>query len=144
MPETSVTFRVQARIEDVRRFLSDPQELGKCIVGVKEVRSMGCNDSIWKVEVRAGFIAQLMTLRAHIENLEQNRITFKAEGQNLQLLGQADLAEEDRGTSIHLNARVEPTGPLAGLINSVMKNTQQKLIDETVLNIRSKLESVSV
>lgn len=144
MPETSVTFHVRANAEEVRSFLNDLQELGKCIVGVTEVRSLGPADSLWKVEVRAGFIAQLINLKAHIEAGESpNIMSFRAEGQNLNLSGTAKLREEVNGTTISLKASIEPTGPLAGLVNSVLKNTQQKLIDQTVSNLRARLEAVS-
>lgn len=142
MPETEIRFTLPASQEDVYALISDLPAIGRCLAGVKAVRVLTDEDSEWKVEVRAGVVAQTVTLRARItERKPPQALAFAATGMNLELTGRAELAPLGPGqTEVHVRAAVEPRGPLAPLIDLIMKRTQERLIAESVENLKRDLE----
>lgn len=142
MPETEIRFTLPASQEDVYALISDLPAIGRCLAGVKAVRMLTDEDSEWKVEVRAGVVAQTVTLRARItERKPPQALAFAATGMNLELSGRAELAPAGSGeTEVHVRAAVEPRGPLAPLIDLIMKRTQERLIAESVENLKRDLE----
>lgn len=142
MPETEIRFTLPTSQEEVYNLISDLPAIGRCLAGVKAVRVLTDEESEWKVEVRAGVVAQTVTLRARItERKPPQALAFAATGMNIELSGRAELTPEGPGqTEVHVRARIEPRGPLAPLIELIMRRTQERLIAESVENLQQDLE----
>lgn len=142
MEETEIRFTLPAPQAEVYALISDLPAIGRCLAGVKAVRVVTEEESEWKVEVRAGVVAQVVTLHARInERKPPQALAFTAKGMNIELSGRAELTPlGPHQTDVWVRAAVEPQGALAPLIDLVMKRTQQRLIAESVENIRRYLE----
>lgn len=140
---TEITFTLPASQAEAYTLISDLGAIGRCLAGVKSVTVLSDEDSEWRVEVRAGVVAQTVTLRARmLDRRPPESLAFSARGMNIELEGQATLRTSGpRETEVQVVATVQPRGPLAPLIDLVMRRTQQRLVDESVQNIKRYLES---
>ncbi len=141
MLEVVEEFNVASPIDAVYSAICNVGEIGYALAGVKSVEVLNDDESLWKIEVRAGIMARTLTLNGRIVEREPpNRIAFAAVGPNLSLAGSLSLTRVDAGmTHCMAQARSEVTGRLAPLINLVAKTTQKQLIAETIANFRKLL-----
>lgn len=141
MLEVVEEFDVTSPIEAVYSAICNVSEIGYALAGVKSVEVLSDDESLWKIEVKAGIMARTLTLNGRIiEREPPNRIAFAAVGPNISLAGSLSLTELEGGvTHCRAQARSEVTGRLAPLINLVAKTTQKQLIAETIANFRKLL-----
>lgn len=135
------TFEVPLPIGLVFKAINDVGEIGYCVAGVKQVDVLNDSESDWKIEVRAGFLAQTIKVRGRItERQFPTRLAFTGEGLNVSLSGDIGLECLDpEQTRCRIAIRSEAAGPLAPLVNLVAKTAQQRLVAESILNFRKKL-----
>src|SRR4051794_36685257 len=102
----------------VYREVNDVGGIGSCVAGVKTIDVVNADESRWKLEVSAGFMAMTMDFDARIvERREPAYVGFAATGQNVTLSGHIAIADGDGGGSrctVVIDA--EPRGPLAPLV----------------------------
>ncbi len=57
-------FELAVPIERMYSALSDIDDIGWCVAGVKQVKVLSPDDSVWKIEARAGFMARTFDIEA--------------------------------------------------------------------------------
>ena len=138
-------FDVEAETTHVYRSICDVGEIGYVIAGVQQVDVIDQDRSTWKVQVKAGMIAQTLTLNGLIVTRNPpSGLTFRAEGRNVALSGLVELTAAGPAlTRCRVAVESQVTGKLASLVNLVVRTTQRQLINQTIANFRRKLETES-
>jgi carbon monoxide dehydrogenase subunit G len=127
------------------RELNDIEQIGYCVAGVKEVTAISADESRWKVEVRAGFMARTFNLNGRItERRPPEFLAFSGAGQDVEIAGHVQLLSLSSDLT-RCETVVEATvvGPFASIVDLMAKGPQQALIQETINNLRKRLESVA-
>lgn len=134
-------FDVASGIAHVYASICDVGEIGYVIAGAQRVEAIDENRSVWKVRVKAGMIAQTLTLSGEILSRQPPRgLTFKAEGRHVALSGRIQLTDAGQElTRCRVEVESQVTGKLASLVNLIMRTTQRQLMDQTIANFRRKL-----
>lgn len=134
-------FAVALSPAAVYREINDVAGIGSCIAGVKEIDVRNDDESRWKLEVSAGFMAMTMDFEARIvERREPEYVGFAATGQNVSLSGHiAIVGGEDGGADCTVVIDAEPKGPLAPLVEQMGRGVQQQLARKTINNVRARL-----
>jgi len=134
-------FDVALPIEDVYRAISNIGEFGYVLAGVKEVQMLDADHSVWKVEVRAGMVAQTLTLYGRVVERQPPRLlSFAADGKNVVMSGQIELATAASAQTIcRVAVNAEVTGRLAPIIDLISRTLQKQMIAQTIENFRQKL-----
>src|SRR5207244_2312698 len=79
---------VNAPVEKVWSFLSDMQQVGRCVPGVENVEVLDATHARWTLTVKIGPLSQ--TIKVLTETLEQiplRRGRFRAEAENIDMIG---------------------------------------------------------
>jgi carbon monoxide dehydrogenase subunit G len=130
-------------IERMYAAINDIDTIGWCVAGVKQVKAISADDSLWKIEARAGFMARTFDIQAKIvERRPPEHLAFVGKGQDLDLSGHLDLRRQapDR-TECEIEVDVTVTGPFRSIVDLMAKGPQQQLIRQTIANLRKKLET---
>ena len=136
------TVEIAVPIEHMYEAISDIEDIGWCVAGVKQVRATSPDDSIWKVEARAGFMARTFDIDAKIvERRPPEYLAFVGTGQDLVMSGNLTLRSlgSDR-TECEIEVDAQVTGPFASIVDLMARGPQQALIRQTIANLRKKLE----
>lgn len=137
-------FYVLAAPELMFRELNDVGGIGQCIAGVKRVEVLSDDESRWKLEVRAGFVAMNVELDARItERRPHDLLRFVASGQDVEIDGRVDLAANGSGTNCRVLIDATIGGALGPLAERVARGPQEQLVATTIENIRQRLEAAS-
>lgn len=141
MPDVTEEFDIAVPISAVYAAICDVGTIGYALAGVKSVEVLSEDESLWKIEVKAGMMSRTLTLTGRIVDRDPpRRIAFEATGPNVFLSGVMTLTEVEPGrTRCSAQASSEVTGRLAPLINLVAKTTQKQLIAQTIANFRTML-----
>lgn len=138
-------FEIDVPIERMYREINNIGEIGYCIAGVKEVKVLSEDESRWKVEARAGFMARTFNLSGKItERRSPEYLAFSGAGQDVEITGHLRLSPVAPSRT-HCETVVEATvvGPFASIVDLMAKGPQQALIQTTIDNLRKRLESVA-
>jgi uncharacterized protein len=141
MPERTVSFEVGAPPERVWAFLSDMREVGRCVPGVEQVELLDDRRARWSLRVKVGPMAQ--TIQITTETLEQVPLRhgkFRGEADMLEIIGTIDLTPAGHGTKVVYTMTVAPKGPLARIMDNVIRSRLQSQTEEFALNVRRALE----
>jgi carbon monoxide dehydrogenase subunit G len=136
-------FEVAVPIDRMYSAINDIDDIGWCVAGVKQVKEISPDDSLWKIEARAGFMARTFDIKAKIvERRPPEHLAFVGTGQDLEMSGHLDLQSlaPDR-TDCEIEVDVSMTGPFASIVDLMAKGPQQQLIRQTIANLRKKLET---
>ena len=137
------TFEVGAPIERLYGVLNDVDEIGQCIAGVKEVVAVSDTESRWKIEARAGFMARMFNIAGTItERRPPSYLAFRGVGQDVTISGFVELERvEARVTRCSAVVEAETSGALAPLVDLMARGPQQALIEQTIANLRRRLDT---
>jgi carbon monoxide dehydrogenase subunit G len=138
-------FEVASSPEVTFRELNNVGSIGYCIAGVQEVTVLNDDESRWKVQVRAGFMAITVDLHAKITDRQPGRrLAFAASGQDVELSGNVEFEPgSSGGTRCSIVIDADIGGPLGPLADVMAQGPQQQLVAETVRNIRERLPAVA-
>ena len=136
-------FVVSTGRDAVYEQLNDVGQIGWCVAGVKSIEVVDDDRSVWKIEQRFGIIARSFTLAAQITGrTPRERIAFSAADREVSITGRVDLADRGEGTACAVWLDIDVRGPLAPLVEIFAKGPQKALIQQTVANLRERLEGV--
>lgn len=138
-------FEIAVSIERMYREINDVGQIGYCIAGVKEVTVVSDDESKWKVEARAGFMARTFNLNGRIvERRPPEYLAFSGAGQDVEIAGHLQL-QPLAADRTRCEAVVEATvvGPFASIVDLMARGPQEQLIQETIDNLRRRLEAVA-
>ncbi len=141
MPEGTVTFDVEAPVEKVWSFLSDMRQVGRCVPGVESVDVLDATHARWTLTVKIGPLSQ--TIKVLTETLEQvplRRGRFRAEAENIDMMGTTELTPAGNGTKIVYTMVVNAKGPLARIMDNFMRTKLKSQTEEFAANVKRALE----
>ena len=141
MPEGTVAFDVKAPIEKVWSFLSDMRQIGRCVPGVESVDVLDATHARWTLTVKIGPLSQ--TIKVLTETLEQvplRRGRFRAEAENVDMMGTTELTPSGNGTKIVYTMVVNAKGPLARIMDNFMRTKLKSQTEEFAANVKRALE----
>ena len=141
MPEGTVAFDVNAPVEKVWSFLSDMQQVGRCVPGVENVEVLDAMHARWTLTVKIGPLSQ--TIKVLTETLEQiplRRGRFRAEAENIAMIGATELTPAGKGTRIVYTMAVNAKGPLARIMDNFMRTKLKSQTEEFAANVKRALE----
>lgn len=138
-------FDVACSPELTYQELNSVADIGQCIAGVQEITIVNSDESRWKLQVLAGFMAITLALDARItERQPYERIAFAAVGQDVSLTGHVKISSSAPLVStceVVIDADIG--GPLGPLADVMAQGPQQALIAETITNIRARLTALA-
>lgn len=136
-------FDVDCAIERVYSEINNIGEIGQCVAGVRDVQAISEDESMWVVEVRAGFITRKFKIRGVItERRPPDGLSFAGYTQDIEVSGDVRLSPLDGNrTRCFAAVEFEVSGPMAPLIELMAKGPQQRMISETIANLRARLEA---
>jgi carbon monoxide dehydrogenase subunit G len=138
-------FEIAVPIDRMYREIHDIGEIGYCIAGVKDVKVISADESKWKIEARAGFMARTFNLDGQItERRPPELMAFAGKGQDIEISGHVLLSAVSASrTRCETVVEVVVTGPFATLVDLMAKGPQQALVKQTITNLRHRLEAVA-
>jgi carbon monoxide dehydrogenase subunit G len=138
-------FDVRCPIERMYAEVNNIGEIGYCIAGVKEVRTISDDESEWKVEARAGVMARTFRIRGLItERRPPEGISFTGRAPEVQVAGSVRLSAVDETTTrCAVSVEFDVIGAFKSLVDQMAKGPQQRMIRETIANLRDRLEVVA-
>jgi carbon monoxide dehydrogenase subunit G len=138
-------FEIAVPIDRMYREIHDVGEVGYCIAGVKEVTVISPDESLWKIEARAGFMARTFKLNGRItERRPPELLAFSGTGRDIAINGHVQLSSlSPTRTRCETVVEAVVSGPFAALVDLMARGPQQALIKQTIENLRTRLESVA-
>ena len=138
-------FDVACTPELTYRELNSVADIGQCIAGVQEVTVINGDESRWKIQVLAGFMAITLSLDAQItERHPYERIAFAAVGQDVALTGHVNISSSaPMMSTCEVVIDADIGGPLGPLADVMARGPQEALIAETIKNIRARLSALA-
>jgi carbon monoxide dehydrogenase subunit G len=135
-------FEVPVPIDQVYKELSNIGQIGMCISGVKSVQLLNDDESIWKVEARAGFMARTFNVHGRItERHAPDFISFTGVTQDASVSGVVKLsAISSSETRCWASIAIEVTGAFKPLVDQMARGPQQKMVQETIANLQARLD----
>jgi uncharacterized protein len=120
-------------------------EIGYCIAGVKEIRTISDDESEWTIEARAGIMARTFRIRGLItERRPPEGITFTGRAPEVKIAGSVRLSAVDETTTrCAVSVEFEVIGAFKPLVDQMAKGPQQRMIRETIANLRGRLDVVA-
>ncbi len=141
MPEGTVTFDVRVPQDRAWAFLSDMQKVGSCVPGVESIRVVDQRRAKWTLKIKIGPLSQ--RIQVDTETLEQvppSRARFKGVADNMEMMGTIELAPAGDATHITYTMAATAKGPLARIIDNLMKSRLKQQSDEFAANVKKALE----
>ena len=141
MPEGTVAFEVNAPVEKVWSFLSDMRQVGRCVPGVESVEVLDATHARWTLTVKIGPLSQtIKVLTETLESVPLRRGRFRAEAENIDMMGTTELTAAGKGTSIVYTMVVNAKGPLARIMDNFMRTKLKSQTEEFAANVKRALE----
>ena len=142
MQRIEETFDIARPIAEVYDEINNVGEIGYAIAGVKEVRVLSDTESQWKIVAKAGFMSKTVDLRGRIvERRPPQYLGFEGDGRQVNVTGHLDLIPVGPAlTRCHVLIEAQVAGALGPIADLIAKGPQQKLIRETVANLKQRLE----
>jgi carbon monoxide dehydrogenase subunit G len=138
-------FEVPVPIDQVYKELNNVGEIGMCISGVKSIQVLNDDESIWKVEARAGFMARTFNIAGRItERRAPGFLSFTGVTQDASVNGIVRLTALDPSqTHCWASIEVDVTGAFKSLVDQMARGPQQKMVRETIANLKARLDPTS-
>jgi len=142
VPEGSVTFDVRVPVDRAWAFLSDMRKVGSCVPGVEDIQVLDEKRAKWTLKVKIGPLSQKILIDTEtLEQVPPSRARFRGVADNLEMMGTIDLAPAGEATHITYTMAATAKGPLARVIDNVMKSRLKQQSDEFAANVKKALES---
>lgn len=144
IPEITRTLTVHARQEKAWHFLSDFNQMPKCLDGFQSVRIIDDTHSIWTLKVEITFATRLIEAQATITRKDPpNQLEFMLTGLNEKVNGEGSLhlqPADENETKVEFRFRLEASGIAAALTNALIARVLPKLTASFEDCLRRSLE----
>lgn len=142
MPEGTVTFEVHVPVDRAWAFLSDMQKVGSCVPGVEAIQVLDEKRAKWTLKVKIGPLSQKILVDTEtVEQVPPSRARFRGVADNMEMLGTIELVPAGDSTRITYTMVATAKGPLARVIDNMMKSRLKQQSDEFAANVRKALEA---
>ncbi len=141
MPEGTVTFDVRVPVERAWAFLSDMRKVGSCVPGVEGIEVLDERRAKWTLKVKIGPLSQRILVNTEtLEQVPPSRARFRGVADNMEMMGTIELAPAGDATHITYTMAATAKGPLARIIDNMMKSRLKEQSDEFAANVKKALE----
>jgi len=142
MPEGTVAFDVRVPVDRAWAFLSDMQKVGSCVPGVEAIQVVDDRHARWTLKVKIGPLSQKINVATEtLEQVPPQRARFRGVADNMEMLGTIELAPAGDATHITYTMVATAKGPLARVIDNMMKSRLKEQSDEFAANVKRALEA---
>ena len=122
MPQREAKFTVNAKPDELWRFIRDFQSLCTCIPGVERIRLVDHRTAELTVKERVGVVPLILTLTAQIDSEEPpHRLHATARAQHLTMAIDVTLQATESGTELLGLFDVKGEGQLKPIVNSLFE-----------------------
>ncbi len=122
MPRREARFTVNARPQELWRFLRDFRSLCSCIPGVERINVVDDRNAELTVKEKVGVVPLILTLKAQIESEEPpRRLHAVARAEHLTMTIDVELEKSGAGTELHGVFDVTGTGQLKALVDRLFE-----------------------
>ncbi|MDQ3949544.1 MAG: SRPBCC family protein, partial [Gemmatimonadota bacterium] len=144
------TFRVQAPLDRVWRYLVDPTQVVNCLPGAELTGDEGERVYLGKVKVKVGPVTASYSGRARLTEVNdaEHVVRVDAEGRESGGAGSAKLrmtsrveAHADGGAVVRVEAEVDVAGKIVQFGRGMIEAVSKQLFKEFVGCVRASLES---
>lgn len=144
------TFRVQAPVDRVWRYLVDPKQVVNCLPGAELTGEDGERVYLGKVKVKVGPVTAAYAGRARLTevNEAEHVVRMDAEGRESGGAGSAKLrmssrvtAHPEGGVEVRVEAEVDVAGKIVQFGRGMIEAVSKQLFKEFVGCVRAALES---
>jgi uncharacterized protein len=142
MPDLTALFTVEAPIDKAWEFLSDPDNIGRCIQGVT-VRTIDADTHIWSMSGKVGFISKTVELktRVTVRDEAEHHGEFSGSGSGILAAGTVDLREEDPGrTAVAVALAIHASGLAGPAIDKMIASREEGFRRRLIENVKAELE----
>lgn len=141
MPEGTVTFDVGVPVDRAWAFLSDMRKVGSCVPGVENIEVIDDRRAKWTLKVKIGPLSQHIQVATEtLEQVPPSRARFRGVADNMEMLGTIELAPAGDATRITYTMAATAKGPLARVIDNMLKSRLKQQSDEFAANVKRALE----
>lgn len=141
-------FRLDARVDDVWRFMADPAEVAVCLPGVELTEIIDEVTYAGNVRVKVGPMTVAYAGEAKLTERDDARRTFTMVGKGKEKGGAgsakleltAKIAEVDGGVEVNVSSSIDLTGKVVRFGRGMMQAVSDQLFEEFVANLKGKLE----
>lgn len=141
MPEGTISFEVRAPGNRVWEFLSDMRKVGHCVPGVQAVEMLDDRHVNWTLKVKIGPLSQEMKVETEtLETVPPSRATFCGRSDNMDMTGTIVLEPRGETTHVTYTMAVQAKGPLARIMDNLMKSRLNTQTEEFAANVKRSLE----
>ncbi len=141
MPEGTVTFDVRVPVDRAWAFLSDMQKVGSCVPGVEAIQVLDAKRAKWTLKVKIGPLSQRILVDTEtLEQVPPSRARFRGVADNMEMMGTIELQPAGEATHITYTMVATAKGPLARVIDNMMKSRLKEQSDEFAANVKKALE----
>lgn len=146
--EIEETFEVEAPIERVWRFLTDPQAVVTCMPGAELQEVLDERTFQGRIRVKVGAIATSYQGRVQLTHIDEqaHRVTMTAEGQEANggmargsMVSELQAGDQGR-TQVTAAGSVEITGRMAQFGRGMIKGVSHELVRQFVTCLKQRLE----
>ena len=142
MPEGTVTFNVRTPVDRAWDFLSDLRKVGACVPGVEGIEVLDDRHAKWILKVKIGPLSQRIQVETEtLERIPPSRARFRGVGDNMEMLGTIELAPAGDATRVTYTMAATAKGPLARVIDNMMKSRLKQQSEEFAANVKKALEA---
>jgi carbon monoxide dehydrogenase subunit G len=122
MPQRETKFAVNARPEELWKFIRDFESLCTCIPGVEKIQLLDDRTADVTVKEKVGIIPMILTLRARIESEEPpRRLHASAKAEHLTMAIDVSLERTASGTELRGLFDVTGTGQLKPIVDRLFE-----------------------
>lgn len=117
------------------------QKVGSCVPGVEDIQIVDDRRAKWILKVKIGPLSQ--HIKVDTETLEQvppSRARFRGVADNMEMLGTIELASAGEATHVTYTMAATAKGPLARVIDNMLKSRLKQQTDEFAANVKKALE----
>ena len=144
------TFRVQASVDRVWRYLADPKQVVSCLPGAELTGDEGERVYLGKVKVKVGPVTASYAGRARLTEVNdaERVVRMDAEGREAGGAGSAKLrmmsrvdAHPEGGAAVRVEAEVDVAGKIVQFGRGMIESVSKQLFKDFVGCVRATLES---
>ncbi len=141
MPEGTVAFDLRVPVDRAWAFLSDMRKVGQCVPGVENIEVLDDRRAKWTLKVKIGPLSQHIKVDTEtVEQVPPSRARFRGVADNMEMLGTIELASAGDATHVTYTMAATAKGPLARVIDNMLKSRLKQQTDEFAANVKKALE----
>ncbi|MHB1907916.1 MAG: CoxG family protein [Nitrososphaerales archaeon] len=136
-------IEISASVSKCLEFFKSIENVGSCIPGSEEVRSLGEGSASFKIRLKVGYISKVFELRAKINAITGEQMSFSAEGSDAEIQGSVKMTFLGENlTKINYKIEIKPTSVMGKTaVSMIGKDLIRKQANEFASCVKKKLEA---